>query len=590
MNMVLKFRRLFLPMLLLLVTLFAACDQSAVAPPVVGGTTVSGTLVDSDNNMIPEGIVEAIDAQGTTIAIDTADAAGGFTLVGIPENPDGIQVKVSRADIPIKWWKLKGIIGEAGGHTGVKILVDHGDSCCATINLTITSENHALGGVEVRLRRGATNVRTAVSDVNGRVTFHEVCDGEFNVRLAKEGYAVVERGDIKIEGCHETNLEYAMVHNANGGGDDTCCRGVLHISVRDSANNAAINGAEVRITRTGAAARTLKTENGSVTFHEVCRGTYNVRIAKEGYRVVEYSVEVGCNGEVTSERTMAAVAGHGDDTCCNGRLYVIVRDSATNAAIANSTVRLYNGATLVATATSNANGAVVFEHLCPGNHYSISGQREGYSGREANIEEMGCNQTREVTLRLPAVHANADTCCNGRLYVIARDSTTNAVIANATVKLWQGGVLKGTATTNANGAVVFEHVCQGSYGLDVSRDGYTHREGSVTMGCNQIREITYKLLSTHNTECCTASLALRVKDSTVADGGWMTGVTVDVKRGNTSVAHGTTNADGRYTAEQLCGHETYTVTFSKDGFVSRTLTFTYGDCVRKEETVKLSPR
>jgi hypothetical protein len=104
-------------------------------------------------------------------------------------------------------------------------------------------------------------------------------------------------------------------------------------------------------------------------------------------------------------------------------------------------------------------------------------------------------------------------------------------------------------------------------------------------------ELTRRIL--HNQEqhdtCCNATLSLRVKDSTVADGGWLTGVQVTIVKNNTTIATGTTNSEGRYTRNELCGNSTYTVTFSKDGFHSKTVTFTYTSCSTVNETIGLTP-
>jgi uncharacterized membrane protein len=182
------------------------------------------------------------------------------------------------------------------------------------------------------------------------------------------------------------------------------------------------------------------------------------------------------------------------------------------------------------------------------------------------------------------------SCCNGLAYVTLRDSTTNTVIANGTVKIWRGSTLIATVTTNSSGAARFSGLCDGDYQFTLLREGYLGREINFHMGCNDTIERSYRLLRNTTTDtCCNAVLRLRVKDSTVAEGGWMSGVTVTIRKGGTTIATGTTNGDGGYGRESLCGYSTYTVTFTKSGYRSKTFTFTYEACRTIEETIRLVP-
>jgi len=572
---------------------FAACSETQVSPPDTQTGVVSGTLLDEHGNMVPEALVEAIDPAGRAVASDTADLMGRFELQGIPSDPTGLFLKVTPLDLPPILKGLVGFVTDAGGRTNGTLVLAADDSCCGTLRLTITDSSSApLGGVTVQFRRGDRTYRTGVSDSNGIVTFREVCEGEFNFRLSRDGYRVVERGGLTLDGCDSLAYSFQMARTSSEGtpGGDTCCRGILRISVTDSSTGSAINNAEVRISRVGGNSRTLRTESGSVTFREVCQGTYNVRIAREGYNVLEFRIEVDCNSETSLTRTMTARSEEGNDSCCSGRVEIIVRDSVSNERISGATVKLWNGRTLVATRTTSSTTNAVFEGLCQGDDYSVSISREGYRSVEFDFE-LGCDGRREIGRTLARTTSENDSCCDGRMQVNLRDSTTNNVLSNATVRLWRNGTLLRTGTTSANGYVVFEGLCQGNYGIDFTKDGYRSREATVEMGCNSNRELTWKLLSTGssgNDSCCTASLALRIKDSAYADGGWISGATIVISYGSSAVATGTSNADGYYLREALCGYRTYTVTVSKSGFTSKTFTITYTNCRRADETIRLT--
>ncbi|MEO5930999.1 MAG: carboxypeptidase regulatory-like domain-containing protein [Candidatus Kapaibacterium sp.] len=499
MRTLLSLRR-FLPLFALLCFFVSACkDQNptGVNNPA-SKTVVSGSLTDELGNIVPGAVVEALSASDIRLALDTTNDQGAFSLSGVTNDPS-VKIRISHGEFKTYTSTIQELISSAGGNDGVVLHMSHADSCCARLTIQVSGGEHntRLGGVEVRLRRGHDVVVIGTTDSNGRVTFTNICNGEFNLRIAKTGYTVVERGGINVHGCDSTLIEFHMNATPGEHHDDTCCNGKLRIVAKDSATGASLSGASIRINKTGGNARTIVSNGDGSIFREVCAGTYNVRIAREGYRTVEFTVTVTCNDSVYTDRRLGAVT--------------------------------------------------------PPHH--------------------------------------DDSCCHGRATIIARDSTTNAVLSGATVRFYSGGTLRSTTTTNGDGRVVLEGLCAGTYSIDISKDHYHHVEFSFTIGCNGTYETTRKLLAETTPpadSCCNGSMTFRVKDSAVADGGWLSGVNVTVVRNGVTVAQGTTNGDGNYTRNELCGHATFTVTYSKSGFHSKTVTFTMTDCRAITETIRLT--
>lgn len=576
------------PLLLMLALLIVGChdDEMAVEPTPLGKATVTGVISDENELIVPYAIVEALNGAGARLAIDTTDESGAFTLNALPDDISGVTMRVSREDFKTYTIGMSEAAARAGGSGGMLLRILHEDSCCArlVVNVTGGTSGTALSGVEVRLRRGDRLVTIATTDASGRAVFGNVCRGEFNVRLARSGYRVLERGDIMIQGCDTTSLSLAMTEGSTGGTGDTCCGGILRIVPRDSSDGSVITGASVRITRNGAS-RTETSGGDGVLFREICPGQYGVRIARDGtpgYRVIEFSITVGCNDTVTITRRMLRNATGGSDSCCNGRLTVVARDSATNALLNGAGVALWKDGARQATRNVE-NGSAVFTGLCSG-RYSIDITNSGYRHLELAVE-IGCNGSVEVSRRLLREGGSDDSCCHGNLVIPVRDSATGNALNGATVTLWRGSTQMGARTTE-NGRVVFTGLCPGTYSFSIHRDGYTSREtGNITLGCNDTLERGLKLLTADT--CRTAVLRMRVKDSTAAEGVWLTGVTVTVTRGTTTVATGTTGAEGWYVAEGLQGSSAYTVTFSKDGYRSKSFTFTFQGCSTIQETIRI---
>jgi hypothetical protein len=278
-------RRLAIPLVALICLFLGACSDSPTGTGPTGNETVSGTLADELGNLVPGAYVEAVGASNARIAFDTTDDYGAFSLKGLPADLSGVQFRVLHDEFRPFTSAIAAVIGNAGGHEGVLVSLLHSDSCCARIIATVTGANGvALGNVEVRLRRGDHLISTGRTDSTGHITFTNVCDGEFNLRLARDGYHVLERGGIHVDGCDTVHLEFAM-NAEEQHHDDTCCNGKLRIVPRDSATNAVISGASVRVTKVGGNARTLTSNGDGTIFRELCSGDYNVLIEKDAYHV-----------------------------------------------------------------------------------------------------------------------------------------------------------------------------------------------------------------------------------------------------------------------------------------------------------------
>ncbi len=567
---------------------FTACDNDAPNAPS-GNETVSGVVVDGQGYIVPNAIVKALGSSNALISADTTDEEGAFLLSALPSEFNGLTLQVSHEDFVTFSSALAAAIGSAGGQGGVRLNMVNDDSACAGLSLTITDDSTgaAISGAEVRIRRGDRLKTKTLTDDNGRVLFAALTAGSYSLRIAREGYKVLET-EIEIDGCDSVVAAYELVAKTNteNPSGDSCCNSTIKVIARDSATGAIISGAEVKVRRSGMEPRVKTTTDDGATFNELCSGSYDLRIAREGYRVLEFSASVSCNGTENVERTMVPIAER-NDSCCDGTIIVVPRDSTSGEFLSGATVKLWKNGSVVAAKTSEG-GSVTFGDLCEG-RYEISVLKAGYKGRESAIE-LGCNGRVERTMKLLAEsNGNGDSCCGGAIKVIVRDAATGAAVANATVKLWKGGTAVRTVKTNGDGYVRMEELCKADYVIEVTREGYGAIEFAKGIGCNESVVVEKTMSKTGGPDpdsCCTASLKLRVKDATVAEAGWLSGATVVISDGNTVVAEGTTGAEGWYLYEGLC-KGTYTVTISKSGFESQTVSFTFNECKRLQETIRL---
>lgn len=479
---------------LLLAVSFTACSDDPPAGPDTRQQTLTGSAFDEQGYAIPYAVVEAVSATNVVIATDTTDETGAFVLPNVSTlakstGDVAVALRISHSD-----FKTRTIDLNPSSPMTVNML--HVDSACGSLSMLIRDVTTLapLQDAEVKLRRNGVLVMTTLTDAQGRVSFSYLMAGQYSVRVAKPGYAVIERA-VTIQYCDSTSLDLRMTASTSGG--DTCCGGVLRVIVKSLATNAVVTGAQVKLTRPGMDTRIQTSANDGVVFRELCPGEYGVRIFREGYKVMEFSVT------------------------------------------------------------------------------------------------MGCNEPKELEKYLET--APVDSCCNGVVTIVAKDSATNNPIANATVKLWRNGAIVATKTTDANGVALFEQRCEGSYGVSVLREGYKGREMSFSLGCDQ--QVSHTLLLKQSTtggdSCCTAQLKIRAVDSTATTGGWIAGATVEIRLGSPTgpiVATGTTDVEGWYRKETLCSPATYFVTVSKPGsWAPKTHDFTYTSCLLKTETFRLVP-
>lgn len=360
---------------------------------------------------------------------------------------------------------------------------------------------------------------------------------------------------------------------------DTCCTSTYTFAVKDSATGQALDGAQVKLRKGDAEPLIKSTENGGAHFTELCEGTYSVRIAKEGYKVQEFSIEIGCKTQGEAVRELVPLEDHSE--CCDGVIEIVAKNSHGEI-IPGAKVRLWKGGEMIRQETMH--DGVRWAELCEGN-YGISIEAEGYEKMEFEFEQ-GCNSVRSFIKTMTA-NNNHGECCEGILWLILNKDGSDMKIGGATVKLWKGGQIVKTGTTGENGMVKLEGICEGSYGVSIHREGYASKEfDGLVFGCNDSMELHKALVVNGGAEeCCSGILKLRIKDST--NMVYLNGATVKIYKGNDLIETVESHEEGWAIADGLCNKSTYTVVIMKDGFITKEAHFTYNECKTIQETIWL---
>ncbi|MBL0176450.1 MAG: carboxypeptidase regulatory-like domain-containing protein [Ignavibacteria bacterium] len=403
------------------------------------------------------------------------------------------------------------------------------------------------------------------------------------IRVTQPDFKPFSAPISSVSGSGTNGAVVLMVHQ------DSAC-GRLKLTITELANHQPIPGAEVRLKRNGTLVTTVTSDaTGIVEFNYLMAGTYSLRIAKTGFKVIERSATIQFCDSTSMDIRMEPTGGE-QDSCCHGILTVLPQGGTPPALLVGAIVKLTKGGAVIGQQTVGANGAI-FDGLCPGNYAVRISKGDQYKVKELELA-LGCNETRTID---PVLEANAtnDSCCHGSIQFTIVDSTTRAALNGATVKLWKGNTYITSQVTGGDnrgaGVVLFPNRCDGQYQISILRDGYTSREFGFTIGCNENYTHTLGLKERTVDSCRTAILRVRVKDSTYVDAGWLSGVTVTVMSGGMVYATGTTDGEGWFEATALTAPRSYTVTFSKSGFQNKTVQFTYNECKTIQETIRLAP-
>lgn len=449
--------------------------------------------------------------------------------------------------------------------------------CCGKIIITVYDKEtqKLIAGAEVKLTFEG-KVLTQKTNENGVAAFDGLCMGKYGLRIAREGYKVVEQF-VKVENCDPINITAIMEKS----GDNPCC-GKIHFTITDKATGKPISGAEVKLTSAdGRVVLTQKTnESGLAGFGELCMGKYYIRIAREGYKVIEQYIVIE-NCDLIQKSIGLETVSNTD--CCKGVLYVKVLDKTTQAPIQGAAVRLIKDGKVVEGVSTNAEGYAVFDGICEGD-YTVSITREGYQEFEYKYTHP-CDQTIKETKYLTKTDQN--DCCKGILSVIVTDQSTQKPIVGAIVKLWLNGKEVRTVKTNDQGYAAMDGLCNVEYGVSIHAEGYKGIEYKYTHPCNEKVNQNKTLAKTEQNECCKGVLKITILDKTTQKP--IPGAYLKLTQGGKIITYAKANESGLAVIDGICEAD-YVVYVYADGY--NVLEYKYSHPCNKvvEETKYISKK
>ncbi len=517
--------------------IFAACENSN-AP--VATAEVSGKLVANDSKPVEGALVEVVNSSDSVIFSDVTKNDGSFSLSGLPENKDKIEVRFCHPDYDVlsePLTKLMELPGESGRHV-VRMIIEDGSCGLLSVSVVDKSSEAGIKGAEVRLVLSQKIIRKERTNADGLLTYKNLALGDYWVRVAREGYKTIEE-NLSIKSCEPTSITFKMESLQQ---QDSCCNGVLKLKVQDSLGKP-VPYAYVKMYQHDNVIREAKAnEDGYVEIKEICKGEYRIVLMAEGYNEVSWGENFGCNQTITREKTLYK-------PCCNGVIKLWMKDAETGEILKNCEVALRKGSQTLTTIRQEGE-YVIFTGLCEG-EYNLRIAREGYKVVEFE-QKVACNDNLEITKLM-----EKKPCCNGIAKIWLKNEANQEILKNCTIILRKDG--KQIAQYNQEGEYfLLKELCEGTYQIDASREGYKSMEFTFTIKCDDNLEITKQMAR----NCCNGVIKLWMKDAET--GEILKNCEVALRKGSQTLT--TIRQEGEYVIfTGLCEGE-YNLRIAREGY------------------------
>ena len=507
----------------------------------ISDNSISGTIYRDDNRSnslnggeagYPEQTVQLLDKDGQVIKTTKTDANGNYSFDNLPdgtysvkvvkdgaltdleqtEDPDGAKDSASEPitldeDNPTKKnvnfgyvpdYFIKGTIYRDGNRSGA---LDAGEKLYEGVTVNLVGAD-------------GTVVATTTTDADGTYSFDKLPAGTYTVTVAQDGpiAGLEQTGDP--DATKDNSSEPITLNNGNPSTTDVNFGYIADNSLsgtvyRDDSRNGDQDGTEPGysgvtvqlLDASGNVVATTTTDaNGTYSFSKLPDGTYSVKVVKDGELADTEQTE---DPDATKDNASEPVTlgednptkdhidfGYVPDYSIHGLVY---RDGdrdethgVTEKGYANQTVELRDkDGKVVATTTTDANGAYSFEKL-PAGDYTVKVVKDGAltdldqtedpdstKDSTSGVISLGNDHRTETDVNFGYI---ANNSINGTIYRDGdrdgRKGDTEGRYSGVTVQLLDAsGNVVATTTTDKDGKYSFEHLPDGTYSVKVVKDG-----------------------------------------------------------------------------------------------------------------------
>ncbi|MDR2476733.1 MAG: carboxypeptidase regulatory-like domain-containing protein, partial [Treponema sp.] len=235
--------------------------------------------------------------------------------------------------------------------------------------------------------------------------------------------------------------------------------------------------------------------------------------------------------------------------------------SADSSPVAVTVDALFNGAVNFATGTSAAAVPNNFDFLKPAAGSPLINQGTAYTPEPTRIDAVPNGKD----------YAGAALSGKDDIGLFAADFKGLAGIVTDQI----GGKVQGatvnvgqelSATTNTDGKFAFSSVPSGSYTVQVIKDQFAGSETPFEVNADAVSWLPLSV-----GEFTGGNVQKTVTGTVTSSGTALAGVTITIRKGTAEAGAGTTGADGRYSIANVTPDSGYTITASKDGYQTQSV-------------------
>lgn len=514
---------------MLLQTRQPAGDLSVV---VTAGGIISGTVTDAVSHAAVADVgvhVELATAPYTSMGTTTTDASGGYSFSLAPGSylvrciATGYMT-ASVSPVPVT----------ANQTTTRNFALSR--SAILAGQVTTSPGGTPIEGawISAKLNDSILESTTATDAAGNYRIDTNLTPGTYTIAVSKRYYNTVTATGVSLPAGVTTTRNVALT-----------ATGELTGQVKASADSSNLAGAEVKAYLGGV----LKGTGTSAA-----NGVYQIT---QGLPSGSYVVVASKSGFVSQTKSSISVTT-GATSYCNFSLGVSgtisgqVKEKGTNVNLAGAQVKAYLGGVLKATATTAANGVYTIASDLAAGTYAVTATKTGYVTQTKSNIAVSTGATTYVNFFLGPLLLTGQV----------RVAGTSTNIAGATVTVYEGDVVKATATTNANGIYEIGGVVTGSYTVVASKAGYVRQsKPNITITQGLVTYLNFGL-------AISGKLRGQVKNQ--SNGTPIIGATVVARLGGVVRGTAITGAYGVYEIASDLPAGTYVTGASMTGFLGQT--------------------
>lgn len=583
-------RYFYLLTALFLSLIIYSCDEENNDIPE--NQSIQGLLLDSQGLGIPNTVIDVIkkDLESSSkrsnpgltndeiIASDTTDEDGNFSFDNIPNELENLVVHINHPDFELIDHNLEDFVPENNDGTW-QVMVPRREECTYELSVSVyeghtgpdSTTTDVINEAVIKIWQDGDLNRKSYSDVNGVFNFEEMCPGEYEISVEKEGYEDYE-DDFVID---ENNNVVDIIAYLDAMSDDedsiVCCDASLELIVVSKGNSTAISNARVEVNGPDEYFEDGATDdNGTSSFSELCDAEYEITVSAEGYKTEKTMLEFECEEEKIYTIELAM---EDEEECCDNVIHVEAID--LNGDVIEEGIAYLGKGSNVQDSIQISGQAVSFTNICEG-EWRVKVEGPGYEPRDKEFK-VECGDTLTWTVEMK--DGEGENCCDNSIIISPTDTDGNPIESGVAVLR----IKEESITKELNGgSIAFGEICSGEVSVIIEAQGYKTTDKEFNLTCKDTVEWKPQLMGQGEEPCCDGVLKLIVTDSV---GDWVENAKVIVYQDGKAIADPRTKGD-TLVIEDLCEGE-IEVVIEKEGYEKVELEFEI-DCDNENvETVVL---